>query len=1454
MKTLWHFFAALAFASLPLHAAPGDLDPLNANLAGGSVSATAMQPDGKIVIGGDFTSVLGVARNNIARLNTDGTLDMQFDPNANRSVSCVAIQNDGKVLIGGRFSFLMPNRTASPFLRAGLARVNADGTLDESFDPNPTMAFDGALYITCLAVQEDGKVMMGGRFGGLQPNKSGQVVGTSFIARVNANGTVDPNFSISTNNNVNCLAVQPDGKIVFGGFFSAPRSHIARVMADGRTLDSFNPNVNETVSCVVVQADGRVLLGGGFSTLNPNGGGLIAIRRNIARVNIDGTLDTTFDPSASSEVATIALQADGKIVIGGYFTALQPNGASASSARSTIARINGDGTLDAGFDPNANTSVVGVALQADGKVLLNGRFTALRPNGAAMFTTRNGFARLQNDTAFQTLFAPDTTQVQWTRGGAAPEVSQVTFELSSDGGTVWTPLGAGVRVSTSPNWQIGGLALPASGILRARGRVTSGTNGGSGLIEQAVAFPLSSSAPAVATGGISGRTENAVLLNGTVNPGSLETTAYFEYGQSAGYGNSTPATPIGDSPSHVNVQAPLAGLTTATLYHFRLVATNALGTTLGSDATFTTAGPAAVTTNGANTVTKTAATLTGTVTPDGIATSASFEYGLTTAYGSSTMAQAVGSGTTPVNVQAIVSGLAANTTYHFRVLSTSAAGTVFGADVAFTTDFDPPIIATLLPNNVTMTEATLNARVNPNAAETTVFFQYGATTDYGNVTSSIGVPAGTGEVDVPTTITDLQPGVRYHYRAAAVNPKGTRFGGDATFTAAGGGTGGGGPTAVPTVATQMARSIGGREATLLGAVNPNGGTTLAYFEYGQTTAYGNQTPPEGVGGGPEALGYTKPITGLQPGTIYHFRLVAANSLGASMGEDVSFTTSFDPPTVQTGAAAASGTFSVLRGTVNPNGGSTTALFEYGRTPALGSSQTVQGILSGNSDLAVEATISGLVAGTVYYFRITAGTAQGDIQSFTTLGAQTPVAVPDAMFITTQSASLNVVANDVNGDTGQVGVGLTFDGIVQQGRFGSAAGGPVVSYIPNASFPLSGDSFQYRIRSAANETAIGTVTVLPFAALDGSYGGTINAGSAGEGADGGSIIPLEMTALGGFTATMRWQGQRYTLRSSFDTAGVSVSTQQKTGAPPGADLVVSLALTAQGIIAGELMDEQTGRVFPFLLRSAAGGNGSAAAGSYTSFIEQPGSPALAAVGANGTADGELGDVEVTGTGFTLSKITDGRKKRKARFIGQVPDGEPFSQGSGVFGDTVPLDASLYPRKKKRKKDFNGFVAGNAVFAGDGSLASVLDWTKLAAAPGLYPQGFRNGLLLRGDLLASVGESPVPTILGLLGSKVRIEFRDGDLSPEDAERIFVADAKIVLQGRRLKVRVDGSELADMKMKISPATGMISGKFRHPNPAVDKPVNFNAIIRRLADPVGKGNFRGPVNAGKVRVFKVE
>src|SRR5256714_6623162 len=135
-------------------------------------------------------------------------------------------------------------------------------------------------------------------------------------------------------------------------------------------LVGFAPNADSTVGVVVVQPDGKTLLGGDFTSLSPNGGALRA-RNRIARLNPDGTLDTAFNANANGIVYAIALQTDGKMLIGGDFTILSPNGAGPFICN-RIARLDPDGTLATAFNAHANRVVFSIAVQKDGKILAGG--------------------------------------------------------------------------------------------------------------------------------------------------------------------------------------------------------------------------------------------------------------------------------------------------------------------------------------------------------------------------------------------------------------------------------------------------------------------------------------------------------------------------------------------------------------------------------------------------------------------------------------------------------------------------------------------------------------------------------------------------------------------------------------------------------------------------------------------------------------------------------------------------------------------------------------------------------------------------------------------------------------------------------------------------------------------------------------------------------------------------
>jgi uncharacterized delta-60 repeat protein len=279
-----------------------------------SVFSLVVQADGKVLVGGYFSTLGRQPHDHIGRLNPDGTLDSGFESEANARVYSLVVQADGKILVGGSFTTLC----GQP--RDHIGRLNPDGTLDNGFDSGANAD------VYSLAVQTDGRILVGGRFSTLggQPRRC--------IGRLNADGTLDNGFNPEANDIVVPLAVQGDGKILVGGFFTTlcgqPRDHIGRLNPDGTLDNGFDSGANADVYSLAVQTDGRILVGGLYITLGGQP------RKYIGRLNADGTLDNEFDPAASSSVRSVAVQADGMILVGGAFDTI------GGQARKHIGRVN----------------------------------------------------------------------------------------------------------------------------------------------------------------------------------------------------------------------------------------------------------------------------------------------------------------------------------------------------------------------------------------------------------------------------------------------------------------------------------------------------------------------------------------------------------------------------------------------------------------------------------------------------------------------------------------------------------------------------------------------------------------------------------------------------------------------------------------------------------------------------------------------------------------------------------------------------------------------------------------------------------------------------------------------------------------------------------------------------------------------------------------------------------
>ncbi len=230
---------------------------------------------------------------------------------------------------------------------------------------------------------------------------------------------------------------------------------------------------------------------------------------------------------------------------------------------------------------------------------------------------------------------------------------------------------------------VAAIVLVASGLLAVA--ITSAGNP-----QPASASPVP---PTATTGSPSNQAQSSATVAGTVNPNGLDTNYYFQYGTTTAYGSNTPSTDAGAGTADVPVSANLTGLTSATTYHYRVVAVNSAGTTtLGADQTFTTTTPPAVTTGNVSQASRSSATLSGTVNPQGQSTTYYFRYGTTTSYGTQTSPASAGAGTGAVGVNATINGLTANTTYHYQLVAQNAGGTSFGTDQTVTTTSSQAVV------------------------------------------------------------------------------------------------------------------------------------------------------------------------------------------------------------------------------------------------------------------------------------------------------------------------------------------------------------------------------------------------------------------------------------------------------------------------------------------------------------------------------------------------------------------------------------------------------------------------------------------------------------------------------------------------------------------------------------------------------------------------------------------
>lgn len=401
----------------------------------GTIYAMHLQSDGKILLGGNFTNYNGTAVSNIVRLNANGTVDNTFSIGTgfNSTVYSIDQQPDGRIIVAGNFVSFNGDTTVKR-----VVRLNTNGTRDMSF----VTQYGANNIVTSANVLPNGKIIMAGFF------TLYDSVSANRIVRLNVDGSRDVTFDVGTgfNNNVNELAIQPDGKILatggftqykgtsstriaridstgtrdagfyvgtglnlsansvfmgmndniyIGGTFiqvdSFKRLRLVRLLPTGKVDHSFmrESKLNQQVLAIGKQSDNKVILGGQFNRYN----GEMANR--IARLNSNGTVDASFASGigANNIIRSIVVLPDDKILIAGDFTTY--NGV----ARTRIARLNANGSLDTSFvvGTGANASIYKLLVNADGTIYISGSFTTYGGVARARIAKINASGSLNTD-------------------------------------------------------------------------------------------------------------------------------------------------------------------------------------------------------------------------------------------------------------------------------------------------------------------------------------------------------------------------------------------------------------------------------------------------------------------------------------------------------------------------------------------------------------------------------------------------------------------------------------------------------------------------------------------------------------------------------------------------------------------------------------------------------------------------------------------------------------------------------------------------------------------------------------------------------------------------------------------------------------------------------------------------------------------------------------------------
>lgn len=470
------------------------------------------QPDGKVLAGGRFTRYNNAYANCITRINADGTQDNTFNngegiylttayttspPKA--TIYEMALQSDGKILIGGDFE------TFNNVDRPSIARLNSDGTLDNTFALPAPLALTNINspstqgIVKAIAVQADGKILVGGNFKYIYYNPS-QVNAYSII-RLNADGSRDNTFNVGTgmasNTTVNDIYIQPDGKILVtsGSTYNGVATKgVIRLYTDGSVDNTFTLGFNEFIGVTVIKpsASGKFIIGGQFTKYSPVVSGQI---KSICRINSDGTIDGTFNPvgtlgeqaSGGVQIMDVEVMSDGSVIAAGIF-----NSADGSVDNKNLCRFFSNGHIDLGFntqfDNSLNYAPVRAIAPVDSNdyIIVGGDFTTVNN------MVRNHIAKIDNSPSGGMVFSLPSSNFNNNLGvntGLA-ELEADGLKLYANGNNLYVNTGKIKGVSTVALYSTSGQLVASFDNVNSYGKtIELGTNAAKGIYVARIITP-----------------------------------------------------------------------------------------------------------------------------------------------------------------------------------------------------------------------------------------------------------------------------------------------------------------------------------------------------------------------------------------------------------------------------------------------------------------------------------------------------------------------------------------------------------------------------------------------------------------------------------------------------------------------------------------------------------------------------------------------------------------------------------------------------------------------------------------------------------------------------------------------------------------------------------------------------------------------------------------------------